>query len=126
MKDSNVSNKTNSNSTKSHEVIKPISIKMQNINIFEAYDNYFPENISLPDSLSEKEIVALKEKNKKFFNDYLKISEENSLLKFKLQDLTNKKNEIHKYLIQLEHNKEKNLIQKEQNAFSSSTLLFSL
>ena len=113
MKSSNVNN--NTNSTQSHEVIKPISIKMPNINLFDSYDNYFPENISLPDSLSEKEIEALKERNKKFFNDYLKISEENSLLKFKLQDLTNKKNEIHKYLIQLEHIKEKNLVQNENN-----------
>ena len=113
MKESNVNN--NTNSTQSHEVIKPISIKMLNINLFEANDNYFPENISLPDSLSEKEIEALKERNKKFFNDYLKISEENSLLKFKLHDLTNKKNEMHKYLIQLEHKREKNIIENENN-----------
>ncbi len=113
MKSSKVNN--NSNSTQAHEVIKPISIKMPNINLFDSYDNYLPENISLPDSLSEKEIEALKERNKKFYNDYLKICEENSLLKFKLQDLTNKKNEIHKYLIQLEHRKEINLVENENN-----------
>ena len=64
MKSSKVNN--NSNSTQDHEVIKPISIKMPNINLFDSYDNYLPENISLPDSLSEKEIEALKERNKKF------------------------------------------------------------
>ena len=40
-----------------------------------------------------------KEKNKMFFNKYSKIVEKNSLLKFRLQDLTNKKKEINKYLI---------------------------
>ena len=41
--------------------------------------------------------------------------EENSLLKYKLQDLLNKKNEIHKYLIQLEHKKDRNIYENENS-----------
>ena len=108
-------NNPNVNSSYSHEVIKPKSIKKININLFETYDNYFPESLNFPENLSEKEIEILKEKNKKFFNEYLEKWEENSLLKYKLQDLLNKKNEIHKYLIQLEHKKERNIIENENN-----------
>ena len=35
-------------------------------------------------------------------------------VKYKLQDLLNKKNEIHKYIIQLEHKKDKNMIDIEK------------
>ena len=102
MKDSN--NNCDANSNNSHEVIRPKSIKKLNINFFETCENYFPESLNFPDNLSEKEIEILKEKNKKFFNEYLEKWEENSLLRYKLQDLLNKKNEIHKYLIQLDDN----------------------
>ena len=106
---------SNINSSPSHEIIKPISIKLQKNNIFETINNYFPDNITLPETLSEEEIKALKEKNKEFFNKYSKIVEMNSLLKVKLQDLTTKKNELHKYMIQLEHRKEKNITDNENN-----------
>ena len=109
------SNINSTSSSQSHEIIKPISIKLSNINSFDLYNNNFLDNAAIPDTFSEKDIEALKEKNKKFFNDYLKKSEENSLLKLKLQDLTNKKNEIHKYLIQLEHRKNRNMIENENN-----------
>ena len=74
---------------------------------------------------TDSDIKILKEKNKMFFNKYSKIVEQNSLLKFRLQDLTNKKNEIHKYLIQLEHNKDKNIIPNENsvNIINNNTLI---
>ena len=113
MKDSN--NNCDANSNNSHEVIRPKSIKKLNINFFETCENYFPESLNFPDNLSEKEIEILKEKNKKFFNEYLEKWEENSLLRYKLQDLLNKKNEIHKYLIQLEHKKDRNIYENENS-----------
>ncbi len=123
MKDSK--NNCDANSNNSHEVIRPKSIKKLNINFFETCENYFPESLNFPDNLSEEEIEILKEKNKKFFNEYLEKWEENSLLRYKLQDLLNKKNEIHKYLIQLEHNKDKNIIPNENsvNIINNNTLI---
>ncbi len=101
-------NSNNTNSSETHEIIKPISIKMT--------QNFFDDcNIIIPSSLSEKEIEGLKEKNKWFFYEYSKIYEKNYLLKYKLQDLLNKKNEIHKYIIQLEHKKDKNAIDIDKN-----------
>ena len=103
------------NSYPTHEIIKPKSIKLPKSNLFETFDNFFPDNITIPETLSEADLEALKQKNKSFFQKYSKIFEKNSLLKFKLQDLTNKKNEIHKYLIQLEHRKDRNILDNENN-----------
>ena len=91
------------NSNLSQEIIKPISIKMTK-NYLESFHNFFPDDAIIPDNLSEKEIDALKEKNKWFFLEYSKLYEKNNLLKFKLQELILKKNEFHKYLNKLEHN----------------------
>ena len=112
MKDPNINS---TYSPPSHEIIKPKTIKIANINTFDIYNNYFPDNISIPDNLTQKDIEALKEKNQKFYYDYLRMSEKNSLLKLKLQDLINKKNEMHKCLIQMEHKKNKNGIETENN-----------
>ena len=87
-------------------IIKPISIKI-NKNYIGPFNNFFPDEFTLPEYLSDKEIDSLKEKNKWFFFEYSKLAEENNLLKFKLQELILKKNEFHKYLNKLEH-KEKN------------------
>ena len=105
----------NSNMNSSHEIIKPKSIKLKKSNLFDTFNNFFPDNITIPENLSEDDLEALKQKNKYFFQKYSKIFEKNSLLKFKLQDLTNKKNEIHKYLIQLEHRKDRNILDNENN-----------
>ena len=98
-----------------YEIIKPKSIKLQKSNLFDAFNNFFPDNITIPENLSEDDLEALKQKNKYFFQKYSKIFEKNSLLKFKLQDLTNKKNEIHKFLTQLEHKKDRNILDNENN-----------
>jgi len=114
------------NLCETHEIIRPISIKLnQGSNLFETFNNFIPDNITIPENPSENDIKILKEKNKMFFNKYSKIVEQNSLLKFRLQDLTNKKNEIHKYLIQLEHNKDKNIIPNENsvNIINNNTLI---
>ena len=79
MKESSIPEKTNVSS----EVIKPISIKM-NQNNLETYNHFFPEELIIPEDLSDKEIELLKEKNKWFFFKYSKLAETNNLLKFKL------------------------------------------
>ena len=94
------------NSNLPNGIIKPISIKI-NKNYLEPFNNFFPDNLNIPEYLSEKEIDSLKDKNKWFFLEYSKLAEQNNLLKFKLQELILKKNEFHKYLNKLE-NKEKN------------------
>ena len=94
------------NSNLPNGIIKPISIKI-NKNYLEPFNNFFPDNLNIPEYLSEKEIDSLKDKNKWFFLEYSKLAEQNNLLKFKLQELILKKNEFHKYLNKLEH-KEKN------------------
>ena len=99
-------NSNTENANLSSEIIKPISIKM-NQNYLETYNNFFPDELIIPENLSDKEIDLLKEKNKWFFFEYSKLAETNNLLKFKLQELILKKNEFHKYLNKLEH-KEKN------------------
>ena len=106
---------SNINLSPPYEIIKPKSIKLQKSNLFDAFNNFFPDNITIPENLSEDDLEALKQKNKYFFQKYSKIFEKNSLLKFKLQDLTNKKNEIHKFLIQLEHKKDRNILDNENN-----------
>ena len=99
-------NSNTENGNLSLEIIKPISIKL-NKNNFEKFNNFFPDEMNIPENLSDKDIVTLKEKNKWFFIEYSKLAETNNLLKFKLQELAIKKNEFHKYLNKLEH-KEKN------------------
>ena len=106
---------SNINLSPPYEIIKPKSIKLQKSNLFDTFNNFFPDNITIPENLSEDDLEALKQKNKYFFQKYSKIFEKNSLLKFKLQDLTNKKNEIHKFLTQLEHKKDKNVLENENN-----------
>ena len=63
---------SNINSSPSHEIIKPISIKLQKNNIFETINNYFPDNITLPESLSEeeKELSQCTFKPKLYTNKY--------------------------------------------------------
>ena len=94
------------NSNISIGIIKPISIKIKK-NYLKPFNNFFQDELDIPENLSDKEIDLLKEKNQWFFCEYLKLVEKNNLLKFKLQELILKKNEFHKYLNKLE-NKEKN------------------
>ena len=109
MKENNKEKKVNL----SKEIIKPVAFEMTK-NYLESFNNFFPDEAYIPDNLSEKEIETLKDKNKWFFFEYSKLIEKNNLLKFKLQDLILKKNELHKYLNKLEHNeKNKNLINGE-------------
>ena len=90
------------NANLSVEIIKPISIKL-NKNDLETFNHFFPDELNIPENLTEKDIITLKEKNKWFFIEYSKLAETNNLLKFKLQELAIKKNEFHKYLNKLEH-----------------------
>ena len=99
-------NSNTENANLSSEIIKPISIKM-NQNYLESFNNFFTDEINITDKLTDNEIEALKEKNKWFFYEYAKLVEKNNLLKFKLKELIAKKTEFHKYLNKLEH-KEKN------------------
>ena len=96
--------KNNSKSpNKSKEIIKPSSIK-KNEDSLESFNNNSQDEAIIPETLSEKEIETLKNKNKWFYYEYLKLVENNNLLKFKLQELNLKKNEFHKYLSKLENN----------------------
>ena len=99
-------NRNIENSNSPIGIIEPISVKT-NRNYLEPFNNFFQDELTIPENLSDKEIDSLKEKNKWFFFEYSKLAEQNNLLKFKLQELILKKNEFHKYLNKLEH-KEKN------------------
>ena len=91
---------------KSKEIIKPISSKKSE-DYFESFNNNTQDEANeeiIPENISEKEIEALKNKNKWFFYEYIKLVENNKLLKFKLDELNLKKNEFHKYLSKLENN----------------------
>ena len=99
-------NRNIENSNSPIGIIEPISVKI-NRNYLEPFNNFFQDELTIPENLSDKEIDSLKEKNKWFFFEYSKLAEQNNLLKFKLQELILKKNEFHKYLNKLE-NKEKN------------------
>ncbi len=103
------------------EIVKPIFIKL-NKNALEDFNNFFPDELNFPENLTEKDINVLKEKNKWFFIEYSKLAESNNLLKFKLQELVNKKNEFHKYLNKLEHKEKNQNINNEEIFNNNSTI----
>ena len=90
----------------------------------ETYNHFFPEELIIPENLSDKEIELLKEKNKWFFFEYSKLAETNNLLKFKLQELILKKNEFHKYLNKLEHNENNRHINSGENINGNNLVNF--
>jgi len=106
----------------SEGIIKPISLKI-NKNYLESFNNFFPDEINIPDKLTDNEIEALKEKNKWFFYEYTKLVEKNNLLKFKLQELIAKKNEFHKYLNKLEHKEKNKNVNNEENVNENNNSL---
>ena len=107
--------KINSKSpNKSKEIIKQISSKMSE-DYLESFNNNIQDEEIIPENISEKEIEALKNKNKWFFYEYLKLVENNKLLKFKLDELNLKKNEFHKYLSKLENNDKYKNFDYEEN-----------
>ena len=79
-----------------------ISLK-NNKNCIESFNDFSSDEINIRENLSKDEIEDLKSKNKWFFYEYTKSVEKNNLLKLKLQELTSKKNEFHKYLYKLEN-----------------------
>ena len=102
---------------KPKEIIKPISSKMSE-DYFESFNNNTQDEANetiIPENISEKEIEELKNKNKCFFYEYLKLVENNKLLKFKLDELNLKKNEFHKYLSKLENSDKYKNIDYEEN-----------
>ena len=68
MKVSNIN--SSMNSSPPPEIIKPKSIKLQKSNLFDTFNNYFPDNITIPENLTEDDLEALKQKNKYFFQKY--------------------------------------------------------
>ena len=99
------------------KIIKPISIKKNNF-LLEPLKYCLLDEINIPENIenaSNKEIETLKERNKWFYKEYLKLVENNNLLKLKLQELILKKNEYQKYLIKLEHQNKDNNINRENN-----------
>jgi len=85
------------------KIIKPITIKRNPNSNKEPFNYFFINDLNnLAENISEEEIELLKEKNKWFFFEYIKLKEKNNILKLKLQELSAQKDEFHKYLIKLE------------------------
>ena len=72
------------------------------------------EDIIIPDTISNKDKEALKEKNKAYFIEFKKLKEKNNLLKFKLQELIQKKIKYKKCLNKLEQNKNDTSLENEE------------
>ena len=72
------------------------------------------DDIIIPDTISNKDKEALKEKNKQYFIEFKKLKEKNNLLKLKLQELIQKKIKYKKCLNKLEQNKNDNSLENEE------------
>ena len=106
----------------SPKIIRPISIKKNQNQYIEPFQNFFIDDANLPENISEEEIELLKERNKYLFFEYAKLVEKNNLLKVKLQELLAKKNEFHKYLLKLE-NKDKIINVNTGENFDNNNLI---
>ena len=71
-------------------------------------NNYYSEEIVIPDNISNKEKEEIISKNKLYFLEYTKLLNDNNLLKLKLQELILKKTKYKKYLNKYESKENNN------------------